>query len=262
MEKKAKKEIRPLQVVNFDDDLSEIVERKQNVIIYVEHSNSSVKRITLRKYLNQKYNMRADKFIVVQKQFDSIPVSKMSPEEVLKILTDDLKFTYNELLTRYPSIRIEKGITFNFALCFSHKSKKGEFFNLALMLIDDKYIRQQISPIITIDEKTYNMLIGKDKSKEGKLLYDIMQEKTIGYENFGIPGYISNGKYMASNLYLETLLDIIPEYRGERKLRSKALKYAKQKSTKDKYVKNLNKKIAYETNKKMKEEEEELITDL
>ena len=128
---------------------------------------------------------------------------------------------------------------------------------ITLMRVTNDYSRVQFSPIVSISKEQYNMLMGKDESQEGKLLYDILTEKRMGIEQFGLIGYLTNGKFKTYNMYMESLADLIPEYKNEDKFRPKLLEYKNYRTSKSAYLFSI--KTEEEKRKHIEESNESII---
>lgn len=180
----------------------------------------------------------------------------MKPANLVDILKADLNKVYNEFKERYPEALLEKPFSFNYALDFSENTQKGEIMSITLMRVSEEYSRVQFSPIVTLTKEQYNMLNGKDDSEEGKLVYDILTEKRMGIEQFGLIGYLTDGKIKTHNMYMEGLLDLLPEYKNEEGYRPKVLEYKNYRTSKVAYIYSIK---TEEEKEKYKDEENESI---
>ena len=245
--KKGKKENytkQTIKVKSFEEDLTDEINNEMGIILLVEHSKSFVKQNIFDNYITNIYKGRADKYIIVKMQADFITLDKIKPESVVAILKEDINKKYNELMQKYPNASIKRAYSFNYALDYNEKARKAEIMSIALLRTSETYALVQYSPIISIPEEKYFMLMGKyNDTEEGKLLNDIILEKVIGNELFGLIGYLTDGKYNTANLYTENLLDILPQYKDVQKARSKNLKYKKYNSTTEKYLSSLKKEV-------------------
>ena len=229
-----------IKIKDINEDFSEEINNNMKIVIYAEHSKSYGKNCMFENYITKKFNARADKYIIAKAQLDFIDVDQIDSQSVVEILRRDLNKVCLDFKKKYPDAKLEKSYSFNYALDYNSNEKKAEILSIALMRVTDKYTRVQYSPIIPLTEEKYLMLIGKkNNTAEGKFLNDILTEKIIGNELFGLIGYLTNGKFNTANLYTENLLDIIPEYKNEKGSRKKVLKYKKYKSTTKKYLESI-----------------------
>lgn len=256
--KEAKKRERiEIEFKDITDDFSKDIEDRKRIIILVEHSKSYAKEYAFKTYINKRFQFKGDKYIVAVAHLDFIPVEKLKPSNLVDILKSDLNKIYNDFKEKYPNALLEKPFSFNYALDFSEKTRKGEIMTVALMRISEEYSRVQISPIVTLTEEKYNMLLGKNDSKEGRLVYDLITEKRMGIEQFGLIGYLTDGKFKTYNMYMESLLDLIPEYRNEEVFRPKALEYKNYRTSKNAYLFSI--KTEEEKAEYIKDENESII---
>lgn len=227
-------------IKNINEDFSKEVATKKKIIILVEHSKSYAKTYTFLKYINKQFQKRGDKYVVALAQEDFIPVEDLKPQKVIEILQRDLEKNFKAFKERYPDALMEKPYSFNYALDYSEKSKKAELMSIVVLRATNAFYRVQYSPIVPITEEQYLMIKGeKNDTEEGKLLNDIMTEELMGIELYGIVGYLTSGKMKTGNIYMENLLDLLPEYKGVEGSRDKLLKYKKFRATKDAYLKSL-----------------------
>ena len=119
---------------------------------------------------------------------------------------------------------------------YSEKNKRGELMAVAIKRIDEGYVRSQFSPIINLTEKQYRGLIGEDDSKDGILLRDILTEKRLGIEQYGLAGYLTDGKLKTYDLYMQSLLDIIPNYKGIGENKKRKMVYANYRASMRAYL--------------------------
>ncbi|MBO5477641.1 MAG: hypothetical protein J6A15_07815 [Clostridia bacterium] len=240
MYKRNDRELVDIGIKNINEDFTQEIKDRMKIIILVEHSKSSAKPYTFLKYANKKFEKRGDKYIVALAQEEFIDVVNTSPKDVIDILRRDMEKHYKAFKEKYPDAIMEKAYTFNYALDYSEKSKKAELFSVALVRISNTFVKSQISPIVPLTEDQYLKIIGKkNDEEEGKLLNDIINERVMGIELFGIVGYLTNGKIKTGNLYMENLLDIFPEYENVIGTRGKLLKYPKFRSRLKDYLKSL-----------------------
>ena len=225
---------------DINEDFSKEVQDRKRIIILVEHSKSYAKEYAFKTYINKRFQFKGNKYTVAVAHLDFIAIENLNPSNVVEILKSDLNKVYDEFKAKYPDALLEKPFSFNYALDYSEKSQKGEIMTIALMRVTQEYSRVQFSPIVTISKEQYNMLIGKDKSDEGKLLYDIITEKRMGIEQYGLIGYLTDGKFKTYNMYMESLLDLIPEYKNEAKFRPKLLEYKNYRTSKSAYLFSIN----------------------
>lgn len=231
-----KKERIEIEFKDITEDFTKEIEERKRIIILVEHSKSYAKEYAFKTYVNKRFQYRGDKYIVAVAHLDFIPVEELKPSNLVDILKADLNKVYNEFKNRYPDSILEKPFSFNYAIDCSEKSKKCEIMTIALMRVSEEYSRVQFSPIVTLTKEKYNMLLGKDDSQEGRLLYDLITEKRMGIEQFGLIGYLTDGKFKTYNMYMECLLDLIPEYKNDEVFRPKALEYKNYRTSKNAYL--------------------------
>ena len=112
----------------------------------------------------------------------------------------------------------------------------GEIMTVVLMRISDEFCKIQISPIVKISKKQYDMILGKDQSDEGKLVREIFTEKRLGIEQYGLIGYLTDGKFKTHNMYMEGLLDLINESRSNEEFRPNVLEYKNYRASKNAYL--------------------------
>ena len=167
------------------------------------------------------------------KSFCRLIVENNFKEQTRKKVSD---VTFDEFKERYPEAKLEKPFSFNYAIDYSEKTQIGEIMTVALMRVSQEYARTQISPIVKLTKKQYEMLIGKDESYEGKLLNEILTEKRMGIEQYGLIGYLTNGKFKTHNMYMEGLLDLLSEYRNEEKFRPDVLEYKNYRTSQNSYL--------------------------
>lgn len=235
-----KKDNSEIIIKNVTEDFSKEIENKMRIILLVEHSKSYAKTYAFSKYINKKYSKKSEKYIIALAQEDFIDVDNIGPKSVIDILQKDLDKNFKSFKEKYPDAIMEKAYSYNYALDYSPNSNRAELMSIATMRVSDSYTRVQFSPIVSITKDQYMMLIGKmNDQEEGKLLNDIFTEKLFGIELFGVVGYLTNGKMKAGNLYMENLLDIIPEYQNVEGCRTKHLRYKKVRATKEAYLKSL-----------------------
>lgn len=241
----------PIEIKNINDDFSEEIKQRKRIIILVEHSKSYAKDYAFKNYINKRFDSNGNKYVIAIAYLDYINLENLKPTNVVDILKEDLNKVYNEFHEKYPDALLEKPFSFNYALDYSDKSKKGEIMAVALMRVTEEYSRVQFSPIVTLSKEQYEMLIGKDNSKEGKLVYEILTEKRMGIEQYGIIGYLTKGKIKTHNMYMEALLDLIPEYRNEEIFRPNLLEYKNYRTSLNSYLFSI----------KTEEEKKECIAD-
>ena len=58
----------------------------------------------------------------------------------------------------------------------------------------------------------------------------------MGIEQYGLIGYLTNGKFKTHNMYMEGLLDLLPEYRNEEKFRPDVLEYKNYRTSQNSYL--------------------------
>ncbi len=225
-----------IPIKNINDDFSEEIKKRKRIIILVEHSKSYAKEYSFKTYINKRFKLNGNKYTIAVAHLDFINIENLDSKHVIEKLKDDLNKVYNDFKAKYPNAILEKPYSFNYAIDYSPKTQKAEIMTIALMRVTDEYTRVQFSPIITISKKTYDMLMGKDTSQEGKLLYDILTEKRMGIEQFGLIGYLTNGKYKTYSMYMESLMDLIPEYKNETIFRPKLLEYKNYRTSKNAYM--------------------------
>lgn len=221
---------------DITEDFSSDIETEKKIIIFVEHSKSYAKEYAFKTYINKKFQYRGDKYIVAIKHLEFIPLENINSSRVAEILKTDLEIAYNDFKEKYPNAKLEKAYSFNYAIDYSEKSKKGEIMTIGIMKTSENYTRVQFSPIVAITKVQYDMIMGKDDSKEGKLLNDIILEKRMGIEQYGIIGYLTNGKIKTHNMYMECLLDLMSEYKNEEKFRPKILEYKNYRVSRNAYL--------------------------
>lgn len=231
-----KKDRIEIEFKDIQEDFTKDIQDRKRIIILVEHSKSYAKEYAFKTYVNKRFQYKGDKYVVAVAHLDFIPVKELKPSNLVDILKADLNKVYNEFKNRYPDSILEKPFSFNYAIDYSEKSKKGEIMTVALMRVSEEYSRVQISPIVTLTQEKYNMLLGNDESTEGKLVYDLITEKRMGIEQFGLIGYLTDGKFKTYNMYMECLLDLIPEYRNDEVFRPRALEYKNYRTSKNAYL--------------------------
>ncbi len=244
------------EIKDINEDFTKEVEEGKRIIIYVEHSKSYAKEYAFKKYISKYFEYKSDKFVIARAQFELIPIDNLKPAEVYEILRSDLNNVYSEFKNRYPDAKCKKAYAFNYALDYSSKTNKAEIMTVALLRISDEYARVQISPIVPVTKEQYDMLIGLDNSPEGVLLHELMTEQRMGIEQYGVVGYLSNGKVKTHNMYMEVLLDLMPEYQNQDGFRTKSLKYKNYRTSKSAYLFSIK---TEEEKAQTREEENELI---
>lgn len=228
-----------LKIKEFDEDVSSEVEKGTRFVLYVEHSEVLAKLDAFRNFATRKYRRDVEHVMIIRKKLSKIAPEDMSPENVVETLTNDLRNVYKEFLEKYPNAIIDKCYAFNHAIDYSEKTRKAEFMSIAIVNINGELCRTQISPIISITEEQYKSMLGQVDTEEGKRLHEIINERILGNEMYGITGYLSNSKYPQANLWVENLHDLDLCYRNGIKLRSRTLKYNKYYSTTEKYLESL-----------------------
>lgn len=252
-----KKERIEIPFKDINDDFSKDIEQRKKIIILVEHSKSYAKEYAFKTYINKRFQFKGNRYTVAVAHLDFIDVYKLAPSTVIDILKEDLNRVYDEFKASHKDAILEKAFSFNYALDYSPKTQKGEIMTITLMRVTNDYSRVQFSPIVSISKEQYNMLMGKDESQEGKLLYDILTEKRMGIEQFGLIGYLTNGKFKTYNMYMESLADLIPEYKNEDKFRPKLLEYKNYRTSKSAYLFSI--KTEEEKRKHIEESNESII---
>ena len=221
---------------DFYEDFTEEVEKGKRIIIFLSHGVSYAKEYSFLAYTNKQFNRKKDKYIVAIKHLDRIECEKMKPIEVIEILQKDINQAYDEFSKRYPDAKLEKPAAVTYAMDYSEKNKRGELMAIAIKRIDETYVRSQFSPIINLTEKQYKGLIGEDDSKEGTLLRDILTEKRLGIEQYGLAGLLTDGKLKTYDLYMQSLLDIIPNYKGIGENKKRKMVYANYRASMRAYL--------------------------
>lgn len=225
-----------IEVKDINDDFSKEISERKRIIILVEHSKSYEKEYAFKSYIDKRFDSRGDKYVIAIAYKDFITPENLNLSNVMEILNKDLNNVYDEFKERYPEAKLEKPFSFNYAIDYSEKTQIGEIMTVALMRVSQEYVRTQISPIVKLTKKQYEMLIGKDESYEGKLLNEILTEKRMGIEQYGLIGYLTNGKFKTHNMYMEGLLDLLPEYRNEEKFRPDVLEYKNYRTSQNSYL--------------------------
>ena len=226
----------PIEIKDINDDFSNEVKNRKRIIILVEHSKSYAKEYAFKTYINKRFNSRGEKYVITIAHLDYLNVDELNPSEVAEKLKADLNKVYDEFKAKYPGALLEKPISFNYALNYSSKSNMGEIMTVVLMRISDEFCKIQISPIVKISKKQYDMILGKDKSDEGKLVREIFTEKRFGIEQYGLIGYLTDGKFKTHNMYMEGLLDLINESRSNEEFRPNVLEYKNYRASKNAYL--------------------------
>lgn len=225
-----------IEIKDINDDFSKEISERKKIIILVEHSKSYEKEYAFKSYVNKRFESRGDKYVIAIAHLDFIAIEKLNPSNLVDILKNDLNKVYKEFKEKYPDALLEKPFSFNYAIDYSEKTEVGEIMTVVLMRVSEEYSRVQISPIVKITKEQYNMLIGKDDTEEGRLLYDIFTEKRMGIEQYGLIGYLTNGKMKTHNMYMEGLLDLLPEYRNEETFRPDLLEYKNYRTSQSAYL--------------------------
>lgn len=227
-------------IKDIREDFSEEIKDKKRIIILVEHSKSYAKTYVFAKYINKRFKNKGRKYVIALAQEEFIDVNRLDSKCVISVLKEDMNKNYKDFKERYPEALMEKVYSFNYALDYSEKTNKAEIMSITLIRLSNEYSRVQYSPIIPISKEVYLRLIGKDKNtEEAKLLHDIITEKVMGIELYGLIGYLTEGKYKTANIYMENLLDIIPDFKMLEESRAKTLRYKKFRATKSAYMKSL-----------------------
>ncbi len=246
-----------LEVKDINDDFSKEIEQRKKIIILVEHSKSYAKEYSFKAYANKRFNYRGDKYVIAIAHLDFIPLEQLKPNVLFDILKNDLNKVYNEFVIRYPDALLEKPFSFNYALDYSEKTNKAEIMAMAVMRTSDEFARVQFSPIVEISKEQYDMILGRVDTDEGKLLHDIMTEKRTGIEQYGIVGYLTDGKIKTHNMYMEVLSDLIPDYKNVDCFRTKMLEYKNYRTNKSAYLFSI--KTEEEKKAHIEEENESIV---
>lgn len=240
MNKRNNRERTEITIKNINEDFTVDIQDRMKIIILVEHSKSYAKTNTFLRYINKQFQKRGDKYIVALAQEDFIGIDKMDPQSVIEILQRDVEKHFVAFKEKYPDALMEKAYSFNYALDYSEKSRKAELMSIAAMRVSKTFVKIQFSPIVPLTEDQYLKITGmKNDEEEGKLLNDVMTEKLFGNDLYGIVGYLTNGKMKTANLYMENLLDIMPEYQNVYKSRDKVLRYKNYRTRCNDYAEHL-----------------------
>ena len=215
-----------ITVRDFYEDFSQEVEDEKKIIIFVTHGLSYAKEYCFTTYTNKIFNRKKNKYFIACKHLPRFEYENMKPKEVIDKMQQDVNEAYDEFLRRYPNAKLEKPSCVNFAVDLSQDGKRAEFMAIALKRIDENYSRTQFSPIIPITIEQYKAIRGEDDSKEGQLLRDLVTEKRTGIEQYGIGGYLSNGKLKTYDMFMQSLLDIVPNYKDIANKKRRKVVYA------------------------------------
>ena len=215
-----------ITVRDFYEDFSDVVEKEKKIIIFVTHGISYAKEYSFMAYTNKIFNRKKEKYFVACKHLPRIEYENMKPIEVINAMQKDVNEAYDEFLRKYPDAKLEKPSCVNFAIDASQDGKRAEFMAIALKRIDENYSRTQFSPIIPRTIEQYKAIRGEDDSKEGQLLRDLVTEKRTGIEQYGIGGYLSNGKLKTYDMFMQSLLDIVPNYKDIANKKRRKVVYA------------------------------------
>lgn len=246
-----------LEVKDINDDFSKEIEQRKKIIILAEHSKSYAKEYAFKAYANKRFKYRGDKYVIAIAHLDFIPLENLKPNVLFEILKNDLNKVYDEFVSRYPNALLEKPFSFNYALDYSEKTNKAEIMTIAVMRTSEGFARVQFSPIAPITKEQYDMILGKVDTEEGRLLHDIMTEKRSGIEQYGIVGYLTDGKIKTHNMYMEVLMDLIPDYKNVDGFRTKLLEYKNYRVHKSAYLFSI--KTEEEKKAHMEEEKESIV---
>lgn len=236
MQKIVSKKKENIEVKDINDDFSEEISKRKKIIILVEHSKSYAKEYAFKCYINKRFNSMGEKYVIAIAHLDFIDIRNLKPSEVVDKLKEDLNKVYKEFKEKYPNSILEKPFSFNYALDFSEKTQTGEIMTVVLMRASEQYSRVQFSPIVKLTKKQYDMLVGKDDSDEGKLVNDLLMERRIGIEQYGLIGYLTDGKIKTHNMYMEGLIDLLPEYREDETFRPNVLEYKNYRTSRNAYL--------------------------
>lgn len=221
---------------DYYEDFTEDVEQGKRIIIFLSHGASYAKEYSFLAYVNKQFNRRKNKYIVAIKHLDRIEFENMKPYDVVNRLQIDSNEAYNEFLKRYPDAKLEKPSAVNYAMDYSEKNKRGELMAVAIKRIDEDHVRSQFSPIINLTEKEYRGLLGQDDSQEGILLRELITEKRMGIEQYGLGGFLTDGTVKTYDMYMQSLLDIVPNFKGVGEFKKRKLVYANYRASKRAYL--------------------------